>query len=187
MKQMCGRAQWFHTHTPGCISCQDAMYGRRFHPSILEASTTFPGVLTIAFPTSQAKETWAARGLALRESSCDAVENSRQTAEKDALSMNKHLPAAEKQHIQMSTVRKHTNRPFPWIFIFIFFFSQRLLQTQSEYEGQGYHGNPDTEFNYCKGCSRPLKNVTVAGRELLLPHTVTNRLPGHLRSRISAC
>lgn len=37
-----------------------------------------------------------------------------------------------------------------------------------------------------KGCSSPLKNVTVAGRELLLPHTVTNRLPGHPRSHISA-
>lgn len=37
-----------------------------------------------------------------------------------------------------------------------------------------------------KGCSSPLKNVTVAGRELLLPHTVTNRLPRHPRSHISA-
>lgn len=51
----------------------------------------------------------------------------------------------------MSNVRKHTIDRSPEKSLF----HSSCCQQEWEYEGQGYQGNPDTEFNYGKGCSCP--------------------------------
>lgn len=51
----------------------------------------------------------------------------------------------------MSNVRKHTIDRSPEKSLF----HSSCCRQEWEYEGQGYQGNPGTEFNYGKGCSCP--------------------------------